>query len=402
MVTPTSGATPEARLGALLNESSASVHKRERTTFDEQAAPFSDRLVLFGAGGLGRKTLAGLRRAGIEPLAFADNSPAMWGSQVEGVPVLSPQTAAQQFADCATFVVTIWRAGGGHRLEYTRQQLHSLGCSRVVSFAPLFWKYAQTFLPYYSLDLPHKVCQQAEAVQQAFGLLADEASRREYLTEVRWRLWLDFDGLASPVAHEQYFPEDLFTWLPDEVLVDCGAYDGDTLKSFLRRRREGFGEVVALEPDPMNFAKLADFVSQQDERVRNKITLSRFAAAARRGKLYFDATGTAAATVSAAGTLEVDCAPLDEILADRRPTFLKMDIEGAEPDALAGAQEIIRRTTPVLALCVYHQQDHLWRIPLLVRSLSNQYRFFLRPHNEECWDLTCYAIPEARLLKSEA
>jgi FkbM family methyltransferase len=389
-------------LDDLLSESALSAAKRARWAFDEQVHPFDRKLVLFGAGGLGRRTLAGLRQHSIEPFAFADNNPDLWGREQDGLLVLSPQEAASRFASRAAFVVTIWHAGGQHRFKHTQQQLLDLGCSRVVSFASLYWKYPGTFLPYYALDLPEHVLRKRDEVRRAFSLWTDGASQHEYLAQVRWRLWLDFDGLASPVAHEQYFPEDLFRWLPNEVLVDCGAYDGDSLKSFLRRRGENFKEVVTLEPDPTNFAKLTDFVLEQNERVRNKITLSRLAVAGRRGKLYFDATGTAAATLSAGGALEVDCAPLDEILADRCPTFLKMDIEGAEPDALAGAQEIIRRVAPVLALCVYHQQDHLWRIPLVVRSLSDQYRFFLRPHNEECWDLICYAVPKARLLTIEA
>jgi hypothetical protein len=66
-------------------------------------------------------------------------------------------------------------------------------------------------------------------------------------------------------------------------------------------------------------------------------------------------------------------------------------------DALIGARGSIKKTLPVLAICVYHQPDHLWRIPLLIWSFSDQYRFFLRPHNEEGWDLVCYAVPVNRL-----
>jgi len=51
---------------------------------------------------------------------------------------------------------------------------------------------------------------------------------------------------------------------------------------------------------------------------------------------------------------------------------------------------------PIVAVCVYHRQDHLWRIPLMLRELSDEYEFFLRPHNEEGWDLVCYAVPRAR------
>ncbi len=66
-------------------------------------------------------------------------------------------------------------------------------------------------------------------------------------------------------------------------------------------------------------------------------------------------------------------------------------------DALVGARKTIQEKLPVLAVCAYHNQDHVWRIPLLIHSFSDQYRFFLRPHNLEGWDLVCYAIPLDRL-----
>ena len=88
---------------------------------------------------------------------------------------------------------------------------------------------------------------------------------------------------------------------------------------------------------------------------------------------------------------------LDSLVDGGRPTFIKLDIEGSEVDALNGARRTIQQQAPVLAVCVYHRQDHLWRIPLLLSHLRDDYAFFLRPHNEEGWDLLCYAVPLARL-----
>jgi len=388
----------EAQLGELLSEGVAFGIARAQSTFDKLTEPFSESLVLFGAGGLGRKTLAGLRQVGIDPLALADNNSALWGQTIEGLQVLSPQAAAQQFADNVAFVVTIWRAGGGHRLAHTRQKLLNLGCSRVVSFAPLFWKYADVFLPYYAIGLPHTLLQQAEQIARGFALWADEASRREYLAQVRWRLQLDFDGLPSPVAHAQYFPDDLFNLLEDEVFVDCGAYDGDSLRAFFERQSAFRGKFIAIEPDPGNLQSLKQYAITLPNSWHDHVKILPLAVGVRREIVRFAATGLASAGISSTGTLEVESAPLDEVLHNMRPTFIKMDIEGAEVDALIGARRLIENALPVLAICVYHQPDHLWRIPLLIRSFSDQYRFFLRPHNEEGWDLVCYAVPASRLI----
>ena len=79
-----------------------------------------------------------------------------------------------------------------------------------------------------------------------------------------------------------------------------------------------------------------------------------------------------------------------------------MDIEGAEPDAIRGASRAIEAEAPILTVCSYHQQDHLWTIPLLIHSIRPDYRFFLRPHLLEVWDLVCYAVPETRLIDGGA
>ena len=232
---------------------------------------------------------------------------------------------------------------------------------------------------------------------RASALWADEASRNEYLAQVRWRLRLDFDGLSSPVSHAQYFPDDLFRLSEDEVFVDCGAYDGDSLRDFAARLPGFKGEFIAVEPDPNNLQSLEKFVAALPESWRSRVTILPTALGARRETVHFAAIGLASSGVSPAGTLEVETVPLDEILEGSRPTFIKMDIEGAEFDALEGARRLIEQALPILAICVYHQPDHLWRIPLLIDSFSEQYRFFLRPHNEEGWDLVCYAIPRSRL-----
>ncbi len=95
--------------------------------------------------------------------------------------------------------------------------------------------------------------------------------------------------------------------------------------------------------------------------------------------------------------MEVEAIAFDRFLGNRRPTFIKMDIEGAEPDALAGVSRHIRDDAPILAISCYHRQDHLWSIPRLIIRSTRGYAFFSVPHDLEGWDLVCYAIPRSRL-----
>jgi len=385
-----------AEVDALLSESATSVRQREETAFDDAVGTRGRSLVLFGAGNLGRKTLAGLRQCGIEPLAFADNNPKLWHTQIEGLNVLSLPEAARQYGRSAAFVCTIWGAGHAETMGNHIDRLHAAGCEVATPFSTLFWKFPDVFLPHYSLDLPHKVLESAGEIRRACRIWADDASRNEFLAQLRWRTHLDIDGLPRPVAHEQYFPDDLFQLTPDEAFVDCGAYDGDTIKALVRQRGASFGPIESFEPDPDNLRKLNYAVSLLPAHIRAKVRVHPCAVGSRTQTLRFNAEGKASSSVGE-GTLEVNCVDLDHYLSDRKPTFIKMDIEGFEPEALAGATRTIRRHVPILAICCYHLQDHLWRLPLLMRSLSEEYRLFLRPHDLAAWDLVCYAVPLRRL-----
>ena len=110
----------------LLSESVREATAREAAAFDE-AVPPGTPVILFGAGNLGRRTLHGLRRLGTPPIAFADNSQRLWGTQIEGVPVLAPADAVAHFPSAA-FIVTIWTGEGWDKMGQRCAQLLGLGC----------------------------------------------------------------------------------------------------------------------------------------------------------------------------------------------------------------------------------------------------------------------------------
>jgi FkbM family methyltransferase len=379
------------RLEALLSESVASAIGRQQTAFDEIAAPFEQKLVLFGAGGFGQRTLAGLRRVGIEPLAFADNNPSLWGQSVCGVPVLSPADAAGKYGCSAAFVVTIWHGRSTDRMSGRVRQLTELGCKKVALAGLLFWKYPDIFLPCYHLDLPHKVLDSAREARAGFEVWEDDASRSEYLAQIRFRLFLDFNGLAAPGATPCFSPSD------NEVYVDCGAFDGDTILTFLDRRGAAFESIIAFEPDPLNWTKLGRAIAALPDAVRSKIQCFQQAVGNFSGDVRFDVTGTDL-SAAGSGTTTVACIELDNALKDVTPTIIKFDIEGFELEALKGACATIERCHPVLEVSAYHLQSHLWEVPLSIMAQApEQYSHFLCAHGTEGWDLVCHSIPKGRL-----
>jgi len=384
------------RLDALLREDGHAAQERERISFDRLAHPFSDRIVLFGAGGLGRRTLANLRRLDLQPLAFADNNSALWNTSIDGIPVYSIAKAAELHGDNAVFVVTIWGSQARDRMSDRIQQLRDRGCKRVVPAGLLFWKFPEVFLPYFPLDLPHKALSCASEIKRAFDLFEDESSRREYVAQVAFRLLLNYDELTYSSESKHYFPPDLIRLRSDEIFVDCGAFDGDSIAEFVDRQSDLFQSIVAFEPDPANRKKLDERLRRYSDSIRNKIHTLPYAVGARTETVSFTSSGTDQSKVGE-GASFVECVTLDEALLNSWPSLVKFDIEGAELAAIVGAGKMISRCRPVLAVSAYHEQNHLWRVPLTLAEICEDYKFFLRPHGSEGWDLACYAVPSERV-----
>jgi hypothetical protein len=105
--------------------------------------------------------------------------------------------------------------------------------------------------------------------------------------------------------------------------------------------------------------------------------------------------------ITETGSTVVDCLRLDDLLAEERPTYIKMDIEGFELEALAGAQRIIGTHHPILAICSYHKQNDLWDVPLAIYDLWPGYQFFLRLHEPDGWQLVTYAVPPERIRSAD-
>jgi FkbM family methyltransferase len=366
--------------------------RRAAEAFDRAASPFEKRIVIYGAGELGQKVLAGLRANGLDAVAFADRNPATWSARTGGLAVFSPEDAVQRYGSDSVFVVAVWNPVAAGGLQEVLVWLKEAGCVRVVPFVWIFWKFPGTFLPYYLWDLPSRILQAASDVREAYNLFGGARSQREFLRQLEFRLTGDFSALRPPDGDLQYFPSRLFRPRPDECFIDCGAYDGDTLRGMADWTRGTFRKAVAFEADPKNFAKLGQTV-ESDERMRGRVDMIEEAVGAEKCIVRFAASGLSSAAIAGSGGIEVQCSTLDEKLADQRPTYIKMDIEGAETDALRGASAVLASDRPTLAICVYHIQNDLWQIPRLIESLMPGCRFVIRPYCINGFELVCYVIP---------
>jgi len=97
--------------------------------------------------------------------------------------------------------------------------------------------------------------------------------------------------------------------------------------------------------------------------------------------------------VTGKGGKRVRCYKLD-VFKNYKPDFICMDIEGAEPEALRGAEKLIKKYRPDLAISVYHHPLHCWSIPLWINSLKLGYKFYLRNYSGNPLETVMYAVQQ--------
>lgn len=229
-------------------------------------------------------------------------------------------------------------------------------------------------------------------IEVAFELLDDEESRQGFLATLKFRLAVTTDSTPFPSASLQYFPPEIITKFQNDgqdcVFVDGGAYDGDTL--ILAATHISLARAYAFEPDIANYSQLA----ANTRRLGIPVINFPCGLSDQTQWLAFAGDNGEASSVSLAGDMRIQCLTLDECLVGEHIHYIKLDIEGHELAALAGASGIIARDRPALAIAAYHRWDDLWRIPQALHQLVPGYRILYRLHEYNTFDCVIYALPE--------
>ena len=343
-------------------------------------------LLLFGSGFLGRHTLRCLRKSMIEPIAFVDNASHLWGSVIDGLPVESPSEAFRKHKGSALFVVTLYNNAKAMK------QLEEASVD-YLTFAEFAWEKPESLMPHYAIDFPYSIHRHSSDIRQVFDILADDESKAEFVAQINWRTSLD---RSWDIAHKNpeliYFDPEFVRLDGGNVIVDCGAFDGDTIRELVNKE-VNFTKLIAIEPDDDNFLRLQQYLMTLNSDLKERIEVHKLVVSSESGTVGFDKMGDGKSGINHMGKCEVEKVSLDSLLACECPTLIKMDIEGAEYDALLGCRSIINKHHPMLAISLYHTPEDLWRIPLLISKLYHGYNLHIRRYADDCWEQVCYAIP---------
>ena len=350
-----------------------------------------ERVVLYGAGGYARAVLRAVRHAGGAVVYALDRRGPAVGA-LEDVPVFCPgdEPIAIDERASVTAVVAVFNREAD--VEGIETVLRSLGYGRVVGLPEFYESFSQELGDRFWLAPRALYAKHRLRVAAAEDIWADEPSRELFRSLLRFRVAWDAASASRPTDGMQYFPVGVARGRVPMRFVDCGAFTGDTLIA-LAGLGTAIEQVYAFEPDRRNFECLVATARDFHRATSAQVSLWPCAVAERTGTDRFHSDGGESGRLDDNGQTTVTTLALDDALAAVMPTDIKMDIEGAELDALAGAEQLIRRAHPRLAVCVYHRPEHLWEIPLYVRTLRVPYDLFLRSHGHSGFDTVLYAVP---------
>ena len=200
--------------------------------------------------------------------------------------------------------------------------------------------------------------------------------RSKYQLKIVLQHWLTFkpdirkQGIEKTFEH--YYDLDIIKCDENEVFVDCGAYTGDTIASFINQYNGKYKSIYGYELTPSTYK-----IAKDNLKNYTRVFLRNAGVAHENGTMQFNDELDAGNRFGADGNTIGQVVKLDDDIQEEI-TFIKMDIEGAEMAALLGASEHIKRSKPKLAISLYHKLPDLIDIPKFIQQFVPEYKFYFQ------------------------
>jgi FkbM family methyltransferase len=373
-------------------------------------------VVLFGAGSAAAYLSIGLKVHNCSIAAICDNNSDIVGSLCQGYPVISVEELANTYKESLVVI-----SAPQQNAPQIHDQLLSIGIPADRIHLPPVEP-----LLYYTSRLNHNswtrshLYAYSQQLQDAYDLLSDQKSKDIFVRRIAllsdafnyssFKQFIDNHAelladpgenlFSSPRYDENYFyfNSDFCPLSDHEVFANVGALVGDCAIEFAaacKARGLSYKEIINFEPDPNNFEQLL----LNTQHLANVRCLP-YGLWSHRDRLRFSNpdplhAGTPG-SLSNDGAIEVDVAGMDELLPDAEVTFIKMDVEGAEVNALLGAIKTIRRNRPKMAISLYHKREDIFEIPLLIHKFCPEYKFCIRHHCTTFSETVLFAAPRMK------
>lgn len=337
----------------------------------------NQKIIIFGAGDQGMLTSALLKENGIPVWRFCDNNRDLRGHIVKGIDVILPEDLLGINGEYIIINNDSYR-------KAKRKQLLALGikdeniCTFDV-FNPLFKGLTREYVEKHHREFEY-----------SYNLLHDHQSRNTFINYLKGVYTGNLDYYEKIACEGEYFQKDLVPSALDHVFLDVGAYNGNTIEDFI-----GFvgsyDKIYAFEP----FSSSSEIIKNKNF-INTEIITAAASDYTGKKEFYCNNYGnlTMVTTILEEGAnhekITLDTVSIDDVLKGKKATFIKMDIEGSELDALHGAEQTIRKYKPFLAICVYHKKEDLITIPSYIYSIVPEYKMYLKLCSKTASDLVLF------------
>ncbi|MEA2051149.1 MAG: FkbM family methyltransferase [Campylobacterota bacterium] len=289
-----------------------------------------------------------------------------------------------QIEDVPKDALILYTAGGSP-LE-VKNRLDKMGFKHISYLA--FYKYSSFELakPPFILDFEEDYKNNKEKYTEVYNLLEDDKSKNIFEKVLNFKISFDYnfmDGFTNDFDG-QYFDKEILPVIKNITFLDGGAYVGDTLPNIIKNFPD-YKKIYCIEPNNLhiNIAK-RDFGQKENIEFINCGLGDKKISIKKEQKEQNNCTHDYQAE-------NIDT--IDNIIKEK-VDFIKLDIEGAEQDAIDGAKVTIQNYTPILAICIYHKAQDWYKIPQKVLAINSKYKIYLRHYMEGIFETVMYFIPK--------
>jgi FkbM family methyltransferase len=332
------------------------------------------KVILYGAGIDGIKVLKELEDYQVEVIAFFDMRADLL-KNIKDIPVFKPDYNIVTNTEKADTPVILTVKPFKPVNDEIIKTLIENGYKNIIKATDMFDFYSFTEKDISEFD------RIKSSIIECAQLLEDEESYKIYKGFITSHATKQYDTFSAPTQNTKYFDSDFCENKGFQRYIDCGAFDGDSLRDL--NRLKGKVEKVALfESDMGTFQELLKMISADSQMYAEEMSLYPCGVWSDTVKLRANNGMELNSHISDDGDDIIQCVAIDQVLKGFEPTFLKIDVEGAEYQALTGARKTITENKPDMVISLYHDLRDIWELPLFVNSWDLGYKFYIRAYGK--------------------
>ncbi|MFZ5968963.1 MAG: FkbM family methyltransferase [Bacillota bacterium] len=321
-------------------------------------------IVIYGAAGYASEVLRFLNECNVKPIAICDSDSNKIGKSFSGFIVMSFKEVLEKYNDFDVLIAS--ERFYGEIKDY------------VLKFIPQTRICEIDFL---TASFEKVILNNIDKLEKIYENLADLNSKETMVNVIKGKITNDLSYFEKIQSKDEYF-NDITNPSDNEYLIDGGAYIGDTIQQFISRVKD-YRKIYCFEPSEKIFNQLTitkKKVCNDDKRI---VLYKKGLYSCNKRISFNNQIGNGGDKIDETmdNDNKVEVVSIDEIIDDK-VTFIKMDIEGSELEALRGAKKTILKYRPKLAICVYHKNDDLIKIPQFIMDLGLDYKYYLRHHGD--------------------